>query len=189
MVKITKENSVLIKSRKEWRDWLRKNHAKKESVYMVKYKKHTGKPIISHSDTMDDAICFGWIDTIINRLNNDLYMIKFVKRNKNSKWSYATQKKARRLKKEGLMTKAGWDSYKDGLKRPVHDKDVPKNPNVPKELKEALEKNKVAKINFYNFAPSYKRIYLIWVLTAKREETKVKRIKEVVKRASENRKV
>ena len=175
-------------NRKEWRAWLRKNHAKEKKVYLIMWKRHTGKPAPNHRESMEEAICYGWIDTIVKRIDDDRYTRCFVRRNKKSRWSNATQGYARDLIKKGKMTRAGLHAYKHGLKFPVIDHGLPKNPDVPESLAKALEKNKIAKKNFHNFAPSYRRFYIYWIENAKRPETKDRRIKEVVKRAKENRK-
>ena len=180
--------SIHPKSRKEWRQWLQKNHKKESKVFLIKYKKHTKKPTITHREAMDEAICFGWIDTTAKRLDDKRYGNHFVKRNESSRWSSNTLKYAERLIKEGRMSEAGLKMYKEGLKKPVIDHGLPRNPEAPKDLKEALEKDKKAKENFNNFAPSYKRVYIYWVERAKRKETRIKRIKETVKRAKENKK-
>ena len=73
------------KNRQEWRNWLEKNHDKEKKVAVIKYKKHTGKPSISHKESMEEAICFGWIDTTLKRLDDERYGVTFVKRNKNSR--------------------------------------------------------------------------------------------------------
>lgn len=176
------------KSIKEWRRWLQKNHKKETKVFLIKYKKHTNKPTFSHKEAMDEAICFGWIDTTAKRLDDERYGNHFVKRNENGRWSNNTLKYAKRLIKEGKMSEAGLKAYKEGLKKPVIDHGLPRNPETPKELKEALEKDEKAKQNFNKFAPSYKRVYIYWVERAKRKETRAKRINEVVKRARENKK-
>jgi len=151
-------------------------------VYVIKYKRHTKKPTISHKESMDEAICFGWIDTIIRRVDDDSYMRSFVRRNKNSRWSKATLAYAKRLIKEGKMTPAGLKIYKEGLKKPTIDHGLPKNPPTPKLLRDALEKSKIAKKFFEDLAPSYKRFYIYWVMKAKRPETKQRHVKEIVDR-------
>ncbi len=155
---------------------------------MIKHKRHTKKPAVSHRESMEEAICFGWIDTTVKRIDDDTYANCFVKRNKNSRWSRATQSYAKRLIKEKKMTPAGLQAYEEGLKKPVIDHDLPRNPKTPTELKKLLEKNKTAKENFENFAPSYKRFYIYWIEKAKRKETREKRAKEVFKRAKQNKK-
>jgi uncharacterized protein YdeI (YjbR/CyaY-like superfamily) len=177
------------KNRKEWRLWLRKNHNKENKVSLIVNKKHTLKPSMSHREAMEEAICFGWIDTTIKRLDEDKFIRNFSKRTNKSRWSNNTLRYAKELIKKNKMTKSGLKAYKDGLKIPPHDHSIPKNPPIPLDLKQALEKNKKAKQNFYNFAPSYKRMYIIWVHTAKRQETRIKRIKEVIERAKRNQKM
>ena len=77
--------TFIAKDLKDWRNWLNKNHLKKDKIILVKYKKHTGKPIIYNMDSMKEAICFGWIDTTTKRIDEDKYGITYVKRSKNSK--------------------------------------------------------------------------------------------------------
>ena len=180
--------TVHPKSRAAWRTWLAKNHNKKTKVALVKYKKHTGKPTISHQEAMDEAICFGWIDTTVNRLDDERYIRRFAKRTKKSRWSNATQRYAKRLIKEGRMTPAGLEAYQWGLKHPVIDHGLPKNPPIPADLKKALTKSKKAQQHFTHFAPSYKRFYIYWIEKAKLPETRKRRIADVYQRALENKK-
>jgi uncharacterized protein YdeI (YjbR/CyaY-like superfamily) len=174
---------ILIESREQWRKWLEKNHSKKEKIFLVRYKKHTGKKTISQRDAMDEAICFGWIDTTVKRVDDEKFGVVFVRRGKNSRWSKATQSYGKRLIKEGRMSDFGLKIYKEGLKKKVIDHDFPKNPETPGDLKKALGKSKKAEKNFKNFAPSYRRIYIYWIEIAKFSETRRKRIKEVVRRS------
>ncbi|MFH1588546.1 MAG: YdeI/OmpD-associated family protein [Candidatus Diapherotrites archaeon] len=180
--------TIYAGTRKEWREWFKKNHSKEKKVYLIKFKKHTGKPSLNNKEAMYEAICFGWIDTTIKRIDEEKYKQCFVKRNKNSKWSNNTLSYAKKMIKEKKMTPAGLNAFKEGLKKPILDHNLPKNPEIPEALKKALEKNKKAKENFNKFAPSYKRFYIYGIELAKRPETKKKRINEVVKRAKENKK-
>ncbi|MEK6819504.1 MAG: hypothetical protein AABY10_06255, partial [Nanoarchaeota archaeon] len=143
-----KEKIFHAKSREEWRNWLEKNGDKEKKVALIKYKKHTGKPSLTHKESMEEAICFGWIDTTIKRLDEERYIRHFVKRNKNSRWSNATLSYARNLIKQKKMTPEGLKFYKEGLKKPVIDHGLPRNPETPKELIKELEKNNKAKENF-----------------------------------------
>ncbi len=176
------------RNRKEWRDWLRKYHSKKKMVWVVKYKKHTKKPSISHKESMEEAICFGWIDTIVKKIDDERYVSCFVRRNENSRWSNSTLGHARKLIKEKRMSPAGLQAYKEGLKKPVIDLKLPRNPKIPEDLRKELSKNRKARENFDNFAPSYKRLYIYWIEKAKRKETREKRIREVLTRAEQNKK-
>lgn len=109
------------KTRDDWRKWLKKNHEKEKKIGLIRYKKHTGKPSPSHKEAMDEAICFGWIDTTVNRLDDEKYIINFAKRNINSKWSYKTLSYAKEMKKQGKMSPAGLSAYKHGLSKPPQD--------------------------------------------------------------------
>lgn len=180
--------SVICFTRNDFRKWLEKNHLKEKKVAVLLHKKHTGKTSPSHRELMEEAICFGWIDTTIKRLDEDKYLRHFARRNKNSKWSDNTLSYAKALKEKGLMSKEGLQFYKEGLSRPTHDHGIPKNPDMPDELKKELEKNKTAKDNFNSFPPSAKRMFYRWFLSAKTEETKNKRINLIVQRAREKRK-
>jgi len=170
-------------NRNDFREWLVKNHNKETKVEVIVYKKHTGKSSPSHKELMEEAICFGWIDTVIRRLDENRFIRTFSKRNKNSKWSNNTIQYAKDLIKQGKMTSVGLKFYKEGLKKPTHDFGIPKNPDMPVELKRALDKEKKAKDNFKNFSASIKKMFYRWILRGKREETRAKRIKSIVEKA------
>jgi len=181
--------SFTPKSRKDWRKWLEKNHEKESKVALIKYKKHTRKPTVTSKEAMEEAICFGWIDTTIKRLDEDRYIQHFSKRNKNSKWSYNTLSYAKRLIKDRKMTPVGLKMYKEGLAKLPHDHGIPKNPEVPKDLKTLLNQNKKAKENFNNLSSSARRIYLRWLLRAKLPETKNKRMKLILDNLEKNKRL
>ena len=178
---------VTVLSRQDFRNWLAKNHDKESKVSAIIYKKHTGKKSPSHREMIEEAICFGWIDTVIKKLDEDRYIRTFSKRNKNGKWSNNTIKYAKELFKKNKMAPAGIKAYKDGLKKPTHDAGIPKNPEMPTELKKELDKSKKAKENFTNFPPSFKKILYRWILRGKREETRMKRVKLIVNKSKQNK--
>ena len=185
---ISKINGDIMKTitafeRDDFRKWLVRNHDKEDKVSVIVYEKHTGKPSASHKELMEEAICFGWIDTTIKKLDEDRYIRTFTKRNKNSKWSNNTIGYAKDLIKEKKMMPRGLKYYKEGLKKPTHDHGIPKNPTMPLELKTALNKNKKAKDNFEKYSASLKKMFYRWILRGKREETRAKRIKLTVEKA------
>lgn len=180
---MTKIPECYAKDRKEWRMWLRKNHNKERKVYLIKYKRHTGKPAPSHRESLEEALCFGWVDTTVKRLDDERYRRCFVKRTEKSRWSDATISYAKDLIKKRKMTKAGLKMYKMGLKKLTIDHNLPKNPETPEDLQKQLNKSKKAKEFFANLAPSYKRFYLYQIFNAKRPETRKKRIMMVYERA------
>jgi len=180
---MTEIKTLPVKSHSDFRRWLSKNHDKKTKVTLILHKKHTGIPSPSHRELIEEAICFGWIDTTIKRLDEEKYTRSFSRRNKNSRWSENTLSYAKDLIKRKLMTTSGLKFYKEGLAKPVQGHDIPKNPSIPKELSQALYKSTLAKTNFEKFPPSTKRMLYRWFLGAKLPETKKKRIKLIVENA------
>jgi len=165
---------------KDFRDWLAKNHDSQTKVQVIVYKRHTQKSSPSHRQLMEEAICYGWIDTTLKRIDDDRYIRNFSRRNKNSRWSNNTLGYAKELIQSGRMTEAGLHFYNEGRQKPTHDHGIPKNPEMPEQLKNALLKNKQKKAKFEKLAPSTKKMIYRQFLTAKRPETKIKRIKEIL---------
>ncbi|MBS3130826.1 YdeI/OmpD-associated family protein [Candidatus Woesearchaeota archaeon] len=187
MPEITKTFSA--PDRKSWRKWLEKNHSKEDKIWLIRHKRHTGKPAVSMSDAMDEAICFGWIDTIVKSIDEDTFAQCFVKRKEAGRWSAATIARAKRLIKEKRMSPSGLNSYKQGLKNPLAYIILPKNPEMPQDLKEALEKNRAAQNKFNALAPSYRRTYISWVSRGKLPATREKRIKKTIENVLKNKRL
>lgn len=181
------ETLLEIYDKKEFREWLSLNHDKEKRVGLIIHKKHTGKKSPSHLELMEEAICYGWIDTTLNRVDEDKYIRYFSKRNKNSKWSYNTLRYAKRLIKEKRMTPPGFKAYKEGLNKKPHDYGIDANPNIPEDLKRELDKNPRAKEIFDKIAPSYKKMYFRLILRAKLPETRKKRINLIIKQVLEKK--
>lgn len=177
--------TVSAKSSKEWRAWLRKNHAKGKSVWLVLYKKESGISSVQHDEAVDEALCFGWIDSRPNKRDKDSFYLLFSRRNPKSNWSKANRKRVERLIELGLMAKPGLEmvalAKKSGTWTAL--KDVQRSV-VPDDLQKALDMNKKALTNFTAFPPSSKRIILEWVLNAKKPETRLKRIQETASMAA-----
>lgn len=187
---MTEVNSIEVFEAKDFRKWLEKNHVKENHVLVIIHKKHTGKNKTNTAELMKEAICFGWIDTTGKRIDEDRWAINYRKRSKNSSWSYNTLSYAKDLLKKGLMSEEGIKWYKKGLNKKPHDFGIPKNPDMPEELKKELDKvkNKKIKENFEKLSPSMKRTYYRWLIRAKLPETKRKRIGIILKQASKNEK-
>ena len=179
------EKFIDVFSAGDFRRWLEKNHDKEKRIGLVLHKKHTGKPSASHRELMNEAICFGWIDTTLRPLDNDKFIRFFNRRNKNSKWSENTLSYAKQLIKDGKMTPHGLKFYHEGRKKKAFDHGIPKNPDMIPELEKALSKNKKAKENFSNLTKTVRRVYLRWILMAKQEKTRERRIKKVIARMLE----
>ena len=176
-----KTKTISAFDRNDFRKWLEENHNKETKVGIILHKRHTGKPAPTHRELIEEAICFGWIDTIIKKLDDDRYLRNFSRRNNNSKWSDNTLGYAKKLIKEGKMTPMGLKFYKLGLKKPTHDEGIPKNSTMPLELKNALSIDKKAKDNFDTFSPSKKKMLYKWILRAKLPETSKKRVNTIIK--------
>lgn len=184
------KKQLYVTSRGEWRGWLEKNHDKEQEVWLIYYKKHTGKPRIPYDDAVEEALCFGWIDSIVKRIDDERYTQKYTPRKDKSIWSELNKQRAEKMIKQKRMTKAGLEKIevakKNGewWKQPAGEDDT----GLPPALEKALAANKKARENFANFAPYQRKQYVGWILSAKREETREKRIKEVVKRSARNQK-
>ena len=147
---------------------------------MINYKKHTGKPSISHQEAMHEAICFGWIDTTLKRLDEDRFVRYFVRRSDNANWSINTLRYGGELFAAGRMSKQGILRYQQGLKKKPHDYGIPDNPNMPSKLKKELVRKKLLE-KFQKIAPSTKKMFYRSILRVKTEETRDKRIREIIK--------
>jgi len=164
----------------DFQKWLRESHKKENRVAVIIHKRHTGKSAPTHRELIEEAICYGWIDTTIKRLDDDRFIRHFSKRTKNSSWSKNTLAYAKKLVKEGRMQEQGLHFYELGLKKKTHDHGIPENPDQPLELKEALSKNKKAETVFNTLPPSTKKMLYRWFLHAKRPETRIKRINQII---------
>ena len=175
--------TITAYDRKDFRDWLAKHHTTEKSVVVLLHKRHTGKKAPVHRELLEEAICFGWIDTTLHRIDDDVYARKFVRRKDTGGWSDNTLKYARQLIRQGKMTPEGLRLYRLGKARPTHDHGVPKNPTMPKELRTALAGDALAHKQFKAYPPSTTRMLYRWVLMGKLPATRAKRIAQIVARA------
>lgn len=181
-------NTLYVKDRKTWRAWLSKNHARQKEIWLVFYKKHTGKPTIAYEDAVQEALCFGWIDSTVRKIDEERYMQLFTPRKTGSNWSDLNKRRVKKLIEQGLMTEAGLikieEAKKDGSWRNL---DAVEKLKVPPDLLKALSSNSKAQKNFEGLSPSRKKQFLWWIESAKTEVTRAKRIAETVKLLIENR--
>ena len=184
-------NELYVTNRDEWREWLRKNYETRKEIWLVYYKKHTGKPRIPYDDSVEEALCFGWIDSIIKRIDDEKYARKFTPRKAKSRWSEANKRRARKMIKEGKMTEVGFARIKEAKKSGEWFKTAPirKELVIPAYMQKALAKNKRALENFNNLTKSYKRRYVGWISSAKRAETRKRRLAEAIERLEKNEKL
>jgi uncharacterized protein YdeI (YjbR/CyaY-like superfamily) len=187
------ENIMLyVSDRDEWRSWLEKNCDKESVIWLIFYKKHSGKRSVPYSDAVEEALCFGWIDSIIKRFDDEKYIQKFTPRNKKSTWSALNVRRVQEMIKQGRMTDKGFALYKyakeNGL-LPESDYKPKKDPVIPGFVTDALSANKKAEKYFNTLAPSQKRLYIGWIMNAKREETRLKRVREMIGLLNEGKKL
>lgn len=175
------------RSRNEWRDWLKKNHRLEKSVWLIIFKKNSGIPSVYYPEAVDEALCFGWVDSKPNKRNENSYYQFFSKRNPKSNWSRLNKEKVRNLIEQGLMQPAGYEMIKianqNGTWNALNEVE---NLIIPDDLQELFSKHKKAYENWENFPPSSKRGILEWILNAKKPETRQKRIVETVLLAEKN---
>ncbi|MEO0726458.1 MAG: YdeI/OmpD-associated family protein [Bacteroidota bacterium] len=177
------------KSRAEWRSWLEKNHQSKHSVWLVYYKTSTKTPSLSWSHAVDEAVCFGWIDSTKKTIDNEKYMQYFCKRKPKSNWSKVNKEKVKTLIEQGLMKKAGFDSIKIAKENGSWSfLDTVEALEIPEDLKREFTNYEGSFKYFENLSKSSKKILLYWVVSAKRKETRQKRIIEIAENASQKMK-
>ena len=171
-----------VTTRDEWREWLVTNHDKSAGVWLVFYKKHSGVPSIQYGDAVEEALCFGWIDSIIKKRDDDSYLRKMTPRKPGSRWSQLNKKRVNKLIRQGLMCEPGLAKVAAAKESGLWEKlDRPEMSfEIPRELKKALAKNKKAKTFFDQLGPSYQKQFIGWIAVAKRQETKERRIKESI---------
>lgn len=177
------------KTRMEWRAWLQKNHQTAKSVWLIMYKKDSGTPSVYYPEAVNEALCFGWIDSKANKRDADSYYQYFAKRNPKSNWSKVNKNKVDQLLAAGLMTPAGMEmielAKRTGTWNALDDVD---NLTIPEDLQQAFDQNELALTNWNAFSRSSRRGILEWILNAKRAESRSKRIEETVRLAGENKK-
>ena len=173
--------------RASWRAWLEANRESTRELWMVFYKKHTGRKTISYDAAVEEALCVGWIDSLIKRLDEDRYARKFTPRTNTRKWSELNLKRVAKLKAEGRMTPTGLARLDPDVK-PLTP--TAKRPlEIPPFFQEALDANEAARAFYQELAPSYRRQFLGWVSEAKREATRQKRLSEAMSMMAQGKKL
>ena len=184
------ENSIFYPSTLgEWRQWLSENHVEKEFVWLVFYKKKTGKPTITWSQSVDEALCFGWIDSVQKKYDEERSIQFFSKRKPKSTWSKINKEKIKNLINEGRMTQAGLDcitiAKQNGSWTIL---DEVEELIIPEDLAIELNAKADAKDFFMSLSKSIRKAMLQWLVLAKRPETRQKRITEIVELADKKQK-
>lgn len=175
------------KSQTEWRQWLEKNHQSKLSVWLIYYTKKSTFPSLSWSEAVDEALCFGWIDSTRKTIDEFSFMQFFSKRKPKSNWSKINKEKVQQLIDSKRMTKAGYESIETAKQNGYWTiLDEVEELIIPKDLEITFEKYKGSKDYFLSLSKSSRKIILSWIVLAKQQETRQKRIDEVVESAEQN---
>lgn len=173
----------------EWREWLLKNHNDSKGVYLIFYKVENKEPSMRWEEAVKVALCFGWIDSTVKSLGNGKRRQYYCKRNPKSIWSALNKRHIEELISAGLMHPSGLKTIEiakqDGSWSALDDVE---NEVIPSELQMAFNNNPKAYKNYKNFSPSYRKSYLYWLHQAKREDTRTRRILEIIKLCEENKK-
>jgi uncharacterized protein YdeI (YjbR/CyaY-like superfamily) len=175
------------KDRTAWRKWLQKNHKREKSVWLVLYYKKSSTPSIYYNEAVEEALCFGWIDSKGNKRDHESSYLYFAQRNPLSKWSKLNKQRVKNLMKAGLMTEAGLTMIRLAKQTKTWTAlNKIERLTIPADLKKAFAKNKRAEKNFSQFPPSTRKRILDWINSGKLEKTRAKRIKETVSLAAAN---
>jgi len=171
------EKTMLAETADQWRSWLSANHGTSDEIWLVFWKRHTGRLSIEYDDALDEALCFGWIDGLIKSIDEDSYMRRFSPRQKNSPWSPINRERALELLRTGRMTDAGMNAIKAARENGTWYTE-PRRIDMPQELEDELDGNPAAALFFAELAPSYRKHYMGWVDEARRPETRRQRARE-----------
>jgi len=185
--------SFYARDRKAWRKWLTENHVKSPGIWLIYYKVKSGKKRLEHNDAVEEALCFGWIDSTSRPLDEERYKQRFTPRKPNSGWSFLNKQRIKKMTAQGLMTAAGFEKIRVAKKNGSWERlDKIYAPaeqlQIPEDLSNAFSRNKKAKINFENFPVFARRQFLYWINSAKRDETRRARIRHSILMCSANRK-
>ena len=173
--------TLRVRSVRQWQEWLDEHHASEPGIWLVFYKRNTGVASIEYSDALDEALCYGWVDSLVKRLDDRRYALKFTPRRADSRWSEKNRTRYAALKAGGRLRPAG-------INRPPTDRGYGPRPprlplpsRLPRYIQAALRDHPAARRHFEALAPSHRRRYVAWIESAKREETKRRRLKEAIR--------
>jgi uncharacterized protein YdeI (YjbR/CyaY-like superfamily) len=176
-------NPLIVKDRAAWRQWLEENHDRVDEVWLLYFKKGSGQSGIDYEASVEEAICFGWVDSLIKKIDEKRYARKFTPRKEDSVWSELNKKRVERVMAAGRMTEHGLKLVQAAKENGRWD-EVVQPPrltyDVHPDFAQALASNPAAQATFNKLASSYQKQYTGWINHAKREQTRQKRIREAI---------
>jgi uncharacterized protein YdeI (YjbR/CyaY-like superfamily) len=181
---------TFFKNGAEMRKWLQKNHDKQTELHVGYYKAGSSKKGITRAESVDEALCFGWIDGVLHSIDEESYTVRFTPRRKNSIWSAVNVKRIKELMKEGLVHQRGIEEYEQ---RKEHRMNLyvneQKEVKLGKEYEAIFKKNKAAWAYFRQLTPGYRKASIWWVISAKQEATRLRRLDTLIEDSANNRKI
>lgn len=178
----------IFTTRQQWRDWLSKHHSDQSEIWLGFYKRGVKKPCVSNNEAVEEALCFGWINGKVHKLDKTVYIQRFSPRHARSVWALSNKRRVEQLTKAGLMSEAGlkvvqqakangsWDAVQVATEKL----------SMAADIRKALQANKLAWQHFQNFTATQRRDYLWWVESAKTEATRQRRIDQLLSRCEQN---
>ena len=175
--------TLCVDDRSQWRAWLEANSQRATEIWLVNFKKDSGRPSIAYEAAVEEAICFGWIDGKIKNIDQTRFARLFTPRKPKSKWSRANLGRAAKMIRQGMMTAAGMKVFDPRNQSPA----LPTK--LPASLQERFRKHETAWENFTDFPPSYQRMTIGWVASAKLEATQLRRLQQLIAESSRNQRI
>ncbi|MDR6919575.1 YdeI/OmpD-associated family protein [Chryseobacterium sp. 2987] len=189
MQKVKERLTVYVNTKTEWRQWLQENHQTEQSIWLVCNTKKSSLPTISWSELVDEALCFGWIDSTRKTIDESSFVQLFSKRKPNSTWSKINKGKIQRLIDSQMMTEAGYETIKTAKQNGSWTiLDCVEDLTIPKDLDEAFKNYSGSEDYFLSLSKSMKKMLLQWIVLAKRPETRKKRVDEIAELAAQRKK-
>lgn len=175
-------------NREIWRRWLEKNGDSEKGIWMIFYKKHTGVRNVSYDEAVEEAICFGWIDSVVKRVDDQTYIQKFTPRNPKSKWSAINVKRAKKMIDENKMTESALENFNNSMEEGLVNKKK-RIDKIPEFILNRIKKESTALKNFDNLTTKQKMNFAHWILDAKKEETRLRRLEKAIDMLKQNKKL
>jgi len=189
MGKMAEKQTFNVNTKAEWRQWLEENHHIEQSVWLVCNTKKSNLPVVHWTELVDEALCFGWIDSTRKTIDEGSFMQLFSRRKPKSTWSKINKEKVQKLIENNLMTKAGFEIIRIAKENGSWNiLDSVEDLTIPEDLNEAFKEYEGSEVYFQSLSKSMKKMLLQWIVLAKRPETRKKRIDEIAGQAAQNKK-
>lgn len=172
--------TLYVTNRKDWRAWLKKYAQTKKEIWLLYYKKHTNIPTIPYDDAVEEALCFGWIDSTLKRIDDEKHVQRYTPRHLSSLWSQSNITRAQKMIDQGKMTASGLDKFQYAMNHKKIAAPTPQRIIVPQDVKQALQAVPEVYTTFSKLNKSNKHMYMHWITTAKHEETRQRRINKLI---------